>query len=122
MSYTFLLIAADDASGEEMSAKLKDRFPNSRLDVTSIPQDGVDFCRANVYDLIFAEANHRAMSIDQMRAQINEMENDNFNTGILALGDPAKPIQDLSHTMLLPQALDDEGFLGKVKCLLALKN
>lgn len=120
--YKILVVSSNPQELEEISRTAGEDFPRSAIDTTTEPQDAVDFCRANVYDLIIADAEVAPMRVAEMVSQIREMSNDNLDTGVLIVGEPQGPVSDLSNIMFAKtRPLSRQEYLQCAKILISLK-
>ena len=119
-------MAANEEKCEELAAVLKKDFPLCAIHATSNPQDGVDFCRANVYDLIVIENGLRGMKGEETVGKIREMGNDNLTSGIILIapeGESSAPgLKSMDHVMVTKAPFCSEDYLPRAKVLLSLKD
>lgn len=123
-NYQFLVIASDQTKLQGLCSLIREDFPNAQIMEADNGQDAIDFCRANVFDLIVADSMLEPLDIEATRAGIRELDNDNLSSGILIIGALPRPLVDLSHVMCIDSALEEidrEGYLEKAKMLITLK-
>ena len=122
-SYKFLIVSQSSEVLESISQALNTDFPQSIIHSSEDPQDAVDFCRANIYDLIIADSQLSSMDVAQFCAGVRGQENDNLSTGILILGNTAFALDQLSHVMFTANPLVAGGeYLQSAKILISMKD
>lgn len=124
-NYKFLVCAQTDEELNALKETLETDFKGCEIHATTVAQDAVDFCRANVYDLIVIERQLDNMDAEKMAGQIRAMENDNLTTGVLVIekegqGEPAR-FANYDHIMLVGAPFKAENYLHSAKVLLSLK-
>lgn len=118
-SYKFLMVG----DGEEIalwSRSLGEQFPKAQSHTVEDPAEAADFCQANVYDLIFASSRLGSGILSSMRQGIRELQNDNFTTGLLIVGEATPVLDDLSHVMSVSD-MNGKSFMNAVRTLISLK-
>ena len=117
-AYRFLLVAADPQRLDQLSESVKADFPRAQIHETLEPSEVADYCRANVYDLIWLASD--VEDVESVRRSVRELDNDNRDTGILAFAPAAGPVADLTGLMFAP-SVEDKSYLEVAKVLITLK-
>ena len=84
LDYKFLLLASDASESDTIKEAISEHFGNIVLHETPALGDAVDFCKANVYDLVIASTN--GLDLDLFTQKLRQLNNDNKTTGILVIG------------------------------------
>jgi CheY-like chemotaxis protein len=123
MSYKFLVV---DNEPNLIEALLTEDYPGCEVHALTSPEEAIDYCKANVYDIIYTDFNMPQMSGNDFIQGVRELENDNINTGVIVLSD------NLDHATLAPHNLKNAFVLEKplnrdlnkhkVRILLTLKS
>lgn len=126
MSYNFLVIDDEPDLLEYMKDVLLDEYPGSQILALDDAQEAIDYCRANVYDIIYTDFKMPKMNGDEVIRKIRELNNDNSDTGVIVLtahGESAQiAFENLRNVIILEKPLNIELNRKKVRILLTLKS
>lgn len=117
--YKFLVVGPDMTFCEQAQTQLSEDFPQAFFQVTLSTQDAVDYCQANVFDMIVADNN--TQELEGMIQQIRELNNDNLTTGVMVIGEAQSSFPNLSDIMFANTPMDKGNYLPIAKTLLTLK-
>lgn len=125
MSYKFLVVDDEADLVEFMEAMLLEDFPGSEIHGLTDPSEAVDYCRANVYDIIYTNFMMPQMAGDEFIKSVRDLGNDNQTTGVIVLTGNSEPptlaTENLKNTFVLEKPIDRELNKQKVRILLSMK-
>jgi len=126
MSYKFLVVDDEPDIVEFMQLLLEEDFEGCTVHALTDPNEALDYCRANVYDLILTDFKMPNLNGAQLIQGIRDLENDNKTTGVIVLtahGEPAQiGTKILKNVIIMDKPLDREKYKMKMRILLSLKS
>ncbi|MCO4754532.1 MAG: hypothetical protein KC478_08610 [Bacteriovoracaceae bacterium] len=126
-SYKILIVDPETPKVESLKQDIAEHFGECVVHETPDAQDAVDFCKANIYDLIFASENLSGIGLNEMASNIRQIQNDNLSTGILILRDSLSGActitpDNLRHVMFAKRELGANNWMPSARTLISLKS
>ena len=122
LNYKFLVVDDEADLVEDLVSLIKEDLPESTIHSTTSSLEAIDFCKANVYDIILSDFKMPELNGDQMVLKIRELENDNAII-LSAHGEiPDVSLKEIKHVMIMNKPLQRDEYRKNIKILLSFKS